>query len=340
MCLADNINVILEILICFPTLPCLKVCFENQNFKLQTQQYWVGHSFKIFRGKSEDSRTTNLITTFGYKNVAYFNKPSLQYDPSQFFASEKLYLASIGLNTQKFAEDKYLFNFDIIEDVPYGQVYEITGGFQDKNNNRRAYFSGRFAYGDYFSFGYLGTNIELGSFYNSGITEETTLRIETNYFTNLLSIGSWRIRQFIRPTFVIGNHSAQIIKDRVTISEGNGISGFDNPLINGTKKLFTSFQTQTYLPGNWHGFHFSPFFNMTFGLLGDETNRILNDKVYSIFSLGALINNDYLVFNSFQISFSFYPSIPFQGTDIFKTNTFKIIISCLLIAPKKKDISK
>ncbi len=305
------------------SLPDAIGVFENQNFKLQTQQYWLGHSFKIFGGKSEDSRTTNLVTTFGYKNVAYFKKPTLQYDLSQFFASEKLYLASIGINTQKFAEDKYLFNFGIIEDVPYGQVYEITGGFQDKNNNRRTYFSGRFAYGDYFSFGYLGTNIEWGSFINGGDSEQTTLRIEANYFTNLLSIGSWRIRQFIKPTLVIGNNREPIIKDRVTISEGNGISGFDNPLINGTKKLFISFQTQSYLPGNWHGFHFSPFFNMTLGLLGDETNIIFNDKLYSIFSFGALINNDYLVFNSFQISFSFYPSIPFQGTNIFKTNTFK-----------------
>ena len=305
------------------SLPDAIGVFENQNFKLQTQQYWAGHSFKIFGGKSEDSRTTNFVTTFGYKNVAYFKNPTLQYDPYQFFASEKLYLASIGLNTQKFAEDKYLFNFGIIEDVPYGQVYEITGGFQDKNNNRRAYFSGRFAYGDYFSFGYLGTNIEWGSFINGDHSEQTTLRIEANYFTNLLSIGSWRIRQFIKPTLVIGSNREPIIKDRVTISQGNGISGFDNPLINGTKKLFTSFQTQSYLPGNWHGFHFSPFFNMTLGLLGDETNIIFNDKLYSIFSFGALINNDYLVFNSFQISFSFYPSIPFQGTNIFKTNTFK-----------------
>lgn len=305
------------------SLPDTNGDFENQQFKLQTQQYWLGHSFKIFKGKSEDFRTTNLVTTIGYKNIAYFNKPALRYDPSAFFAPEKLYLATIGINTRKFAEDKYLFNFGIIEDIPYGQVYAITGGFQDKNNNRRSYFSGRFAYGSYFPFGYLGTNIEWGSFYKNGNTEQTTLRIEANYFTHLLSLGSWRIRQFIKPTIIIGNHRAPIIKDRVTISEGNGISGFDNPLINGTKKLFTSFQTQTYIPGNWHGFHFSPFFNMTLGLLGDETNRIFNDKVYSIFSLGALINNDYLVFNSFQISFSFYPSIPYLGNNIFKTNSFK-----------------
>lgn len=305
------------------SLPDATSVFENQIFKLQTQQYWAGHSFKIFGGKSEDFRTTNLVTTIGYKNVAYFDSPTLQYDPSQFFASEKLYLATIGINTQKFSEDKYLFNFGIIEDVPYGQVYAITGGFQDKNNNRRTYFGGRFSYGTYFPVGYAGINVELGSFFDSSHSQETTLRVEANYFTNLLSMGSWRVRQFIQPTLVIGNHRVPIIADRVTISEGNGISGFDNPLINGTKKLFTSFQTQTYLPGNWHGFHFSPFFNMTLGLLGDETNKIFNNKLYSIFSLGALINNDYLVFSSFQISFSFFPSIPFQGTNVFKTNTFK-----------------
>ncbi|MES2409992.1 MAG: hypothetical protein V4535_00970 [Bacteroidota bacterium] len=305
------------------SLPDAVGVFENQTFKTEKQQYWAGHSFKIFKGRSEDFRTTNLVTTFGFQNVNYISKPTQQYDPSHFYADEKLYLATIGLNTQKFSEDKYLFNFGIVEDVPYGQVYALTGGIQDKNNSQRTYFGGRFAYGNYFNFGYLGTNIEWGSFFNSGRSEQTTLRIETNYFTNLLSLGGWKIRQFIKPTLVLGNHRAPIIKDRVTISEENGISGFNNPLINGTKKLFTAFQTQTYLPGNWHGFHFSPFFNMTFGLLGDETNRFFNDKVYSVFSLGALINNDYLVFNSFQISFSFYPSIPFQGTNVFRANTFR-----------------
>ena len=305
------------------SLPDNAGVFKILNFKLQTQQYWIGHSFKIFKGRSVDFRTTNLVTTFGYKNVAYSEKPSLLYDPSQFLNSEKLYLATIGLNTRKFYEDKYLFNFGIIEDVPNGQVYAITAGFQDKNNLRRAYFSGRIAYGHYFSYGYLGTNIELGSFYEKGISQESTLRIEANYFTNLLEIGNWKIRQFIRPSVVIGNNRANIIKDRVTISDRNEISGFNNPLINGTKKIFMAFQTQSYSPGNWHGFHFSPFINITLGMLGTEADKLFNDKVYSVFSLGVLINNDYLVFNSFQISFSFYPSIPFQGTNVFKTNTLK-----------------
>ena len=305
------------------SLPNSTGAFANQIFKLQKQEYWFGHSFKIFKGKNIDYRTTNLVTTIGFKNVDYINTPTFEYDPSRYFAPEKLYLATIGLNTRKYAEDKYLFNFGIVEDVPYGQVYAITGGFQKKNNQKRSYFGGRFAYGDYFSFGYLGTNIEWGSFFLNGATQETTFRIETNYFTNLLSIGSWKIRQFINPTLVLGTHRAPIIKDRVIISDQNGISGFDNPLIFGTKKLSVGFQTQTYAPGNWHGFHFSPFYNMTLAFLGNEYNRVFAGRLYSKFSLGVLINNDYLVFNSFQISFSYYPSIPYQGTNVFNTNSYK-----------------
>lgn len=299
------------------------VDFENHRFKLETQEYWLGHSFKIFKGKDEDYRTTNLVTTVGYKNVDYIEMPTLVYDPTRFFASEKLYLATIGLNTRKFAEDKYLFNFGIIEDIPYGQVFSITGGFQDKNDNRRSYFGGRFAYGDYFSFGYLSLNAEWGSFFNNGCTEETTFKIEGNYFTNLQYLGDWKIRQFVKPKLVIGNHRAPIIKDRVLLSDDNGIIGFNNPLINGTRKISMALQTQTYAPGNWHGFHFSPFYNMTFGFLGNETDRTFDGKLYSKFSLGVLINNDYLVFNSFQISFSYYPSIPFEGDNVYKTNSFK-----------------
>uniref|UniRef100_UPI00404B39C8 hypothetical protein n=1 Tax=Flavobacterium sp. TaxID=239 RepID=UPI00404B39C8 len=45
--------------------------------------------------------------------------------------------------------------------------------------------------------------------------------------------------------------------------------------------------------------------------------------MYSKFSIGALINNDFLVFNSFQISFSYYPTIPFEGDNINKINSFE-----------------
>jgi hypothetical protein len=166
-------------------------------------------------------------------------------------------------------------------------------------------------------------NTELGSFYSNGNSEESTFRFELVYFSKLANLGSWKVRQFFKPIVVLGNNRVPIINDRIMITDENGISGLNNPMINGTKKITTSFQTQTYVPGNWHGFHFSPYYNMTFGLLGDETNTLFTSKLYSKFSLGVLINNDYLVFDNFQISISYYPSIPFEGSNIFRSNSLK-----------------
>jgi len=305
------------------SLPNLSNEFETIRFKNETRDFWFGHAFKLFGGKNEDYRTTNLVTTIGYKKINYIKTPTLEIDPNRFFANEELYLASIGVNTRKFAEDKYLFNFGIIEDIPFGQVYSITGGFQNKNNQKRAYFGGRFAYGNYFDFGYLGINSEWGSFFEGRDTRETTFKIEANYFTNLIYFGDWKIRQFIKSSIVIGNNRVPILKDRVMLGDDDGIQGFNNPLISGIRKATITLQTQTYVPGSWHGFRFSPFYNMTLGMLGNETDKFLNKSLLSKFSIGVLINNDYLVFNSFQISFSFYPKIPYQGTNIFNTNSYK-----------------
>lgn len=305
------------------SLPTILPEFETIIFENETKSFWLGNASKLFKGKSIDFRSTNFVTTIGYKKVNYIRNASIMIDPSQFLSGEELYLISFGITTRKFIQDKYLFNFDIIEDVPFGKVYSITAGFQNKNNTRRNYYGGRFSYGHYYPFGYLSTNIELGSFFNDTKTQETTLKIEANYFTSLLSLGNWRIRQFIKPSLVVGINRENSIKDRISLNSLNGFDGFTNPLFNGTKKLSVVFQTQTYAPGNWKGFHFSPFINTSFGLLGDSHDSFLNNKLYSKFTLGVLINNDYLVFNRFQVSFSYYPSIPFEDSNVFKTNTLK-----------------
>lgn len=306
------------------SLPNLANQFALKSFRIQTKDFWAGHSFKIFSGKTEEVRTIKLVTTFRYADVKYMDKVEFEYDPEQFLSSEKLYLSSIGISSQKFQQDKYLFNFGIIEDVPYGYLFSVTGGYQNKNYKNRAYFGGRFAFGNYFRFGYLGTNFEYGGFINNGKTEESAFRIEAYYFTNMLRFGNWKLRQFIKPSVVVGSNRNYNIKDRLNLDDANGIPGFSsNEKLFGTKKLLVSFQTQSYAPGNFHGFHFSPFFNFTIGSLGDETNKTFDTKFYSSFGVGVLINNDYLVFSSFQLSFSFYPTMPENGSNIIKTNSFK-----------------
>lgn len=295
----------------------------KQNFKTKSYELWSAHAFPIFGNSTEVTRGTNLVFATGFTNSTYLERPELNFDPVRFYSSSKMLLGTIGISSQRFYQEKYLFRFGVVEDVPYGKVFSLTGGFQNKNDNTRAYFGGRFSYGDYFDFGYLQGNFECGSFFNGAITEQTTLKIEANYFTNLFPIGSWKFRQFIKPVLVIGANRLNTPKDRLNLIDVNGIPGFNSSPLVGTKKLLTTFQTQSYNQKSWYGFNFSPFMNFTVGFLDDGDYKFFSNKMYSQIGIGVLVNNNYLVFSSFQLSFSYYPSLPIDGSNIIKTNAFQ-----------------
>lgn len=291
-------------------------------FKFENQNYWGGYSFPLFKGRGEEDRITNLVTTLRYSTTNYTISPESELDTYGFFTDSKLYLASIGITRRKYIEDSFLFNYGIPEYMQIGQTISFTGGFEDKNSSKRTYFGGRYALGDYFTFGYLGLSAELGSFFNKKKTEQTTLQVGLNYFTNLFEIGNWKIRQFIQPQVTIGNNRIPSKYDKITINDEGGIQGFTGDLY-GTKKLLVAFQTQSYAPGMFLGFRLSPFFNATLGMLSDDKDHLFKRPLYSKFGIGVLISNDYLVFNSFQLSFAFYPEIPGVGDNLFKTNSFQ-----------------
>lgn len=305
------------------SLPDYRNVFAMQNIKSDTQDYWVGRAFKIFQGRSEEDRTTNLVTTARYLNTTYSEAPTIAYDSVGFYTDEKFYLASIGVTSRKFVQDKFLFNYDIVEDIPIGKVYSLTGGYQDKNNRQRLYLGGRYAFGNYYKWGYFSLDTEIGTFFTNNDTEQTTLRIESLFFTNIKKWGGWRFRHFVKPVLIWGDNRIPFIRDQLNLTGEAGISGFDNTSIAGTKKFLLTLQTQSYSPWDVVGFRISPFANFTMGVIADDNTQLYESDVYTKIGIGVLLTNDYLVFNGFQLSFAFYPNIPGIGDNIFKSNTFK-----------------
>ena len=292
---------------------------QTEIYKYNTQDFYAAHAYQIFKGSSEKSRTTNLITSLRFLDVDYKQAPVS--DTLRYFSDEKFYMAGIGISSTQFVQDKFLFNYAVVEDVPTGIAYGVTGGFQEKNDRTRFYFGARFSYGKYFRIGYLGTDIEYGSFYYHGNQEQSAIVYKFIYFTNLYETTKWKFRQFIKPELIIGNQRQQTDADRLTINEERGIQGFNAPVF-GTKKLLISLQTQAYSPWLFWGFRMNPYFSTTLGMLGDAKNGLRSSKLYSQFGAGIIISNDYLVFSSFQLSFSYYPSIPLNGNNIIKTNAY------------------
>ena len=289
--------------------------------KYEYVDYWYGHAFKINGENTFDQKTTNLILAYSYNRKAYLLQPSSVFDPTNFFATEKNSIGYIGISKQRFYQDKFIFNYEITEDIPYGENMALILGYQNKADRSRWYSGISISKGKKYTFGYLSTFMEWGSFYTKSVTEQTAFKVGFNYFSPLLYIGNWKLRQFIKPTYIWGNNRDTSFKDQLTLNNYYGIEGFNNQLT-GTQKWLVSLQTQTYIPGSWNGFRFSPYLNVSMGSLANK-NALLDSKVYSKFSIGVQINNDYLVFNSFQISLSYYPSIPFEGDNLLKTNSFE-----------------
>lgn len=296
--------------------------FIPHDLKFDTQDFWAGRAFTIIKSDTITEQTTNLIATLGFTNKNYKITPPKELDSIGFFSSEKLILAGIGINTRQFIEDRYIFRNGQTEDVPIGRIYGITGGYQYKNKIWRSYIGAQISFGNYHKWGFLSTNFEIGSFFNQSKTEQSTIHFQANYFTNLFEIGRWKIRQFIKPQVIIGFNRQNSQSDLLTINESYGLRGFNSPLY-GTQKVLLTFQTQSYAPKEIWGFRFNPYLNYSLAVIGNRNNPTNTNKTYSKIGIGLLINNDYLVFSSFQLSLSYYPTIPFMGDNIFKTNAFE-----------------
>ncbi|RNL80746.1 hypothetical protein ED312_18950 [Sinomicrobium pectinilyticum] len=303
------------------SLPDAQGVYAMQNMKSEALDVWGGYSFRVSKGNTEADRTTGLITTLRYFNRNYKEVPSVLYDSVGFFSDEKLFLASVGISSRKFEQDKFLFNYDIVEDVPIGRTYGITFGARNKNDSNQFYLGGKYAFGNYYKWGYFSVNAEIGSFYYHNRRLQSALRLDGLYFSNIKPLGNWYLRHFVQPVLVLGDRRMAIIADRVDINGENGISGFDSEILFGTKKFTLTYQLQAYAPWNVAGFRLNPFFNVSMGFIGDEKSSLFDNNIYSKIGIGLLINNDYLVFNNFRFSLAYYPSIPGQGYNVFKTNS-------------------
>ena len=297
--------------------------YENTILKFDTQDFWLGMAMPLSKHFNGD-RNTNLVLKARYFNRNYSETASFALDSVGFYQNENFLLGSIGINSRRFYKDQFVFNYNIVEDIPIGKTLNFVYGYQQKNQTGRLYLGAVLGYGNYFSWGYMNAQFEYGTFLRNRNPEQGAYIFQINYFTNLVNIGSdWSFRFFGNPSVFFGKNRLPYFADQLTLNESvDGIAGFNNTILYGTRKMLVRFQIQSYSPWNFAGFRLNPFLGYNVGILGNETTKFKNNKAYSKISVGVLINNDYLIFGNFQLSFSYYTSIPEVGDNVFGTNSF------------------
>jgi len=292
------------------------------NVRFNQFDMWAGKSWRLFKGNSDVSRITNVVLTARYLNNDFISNPLPGTDPLGIITDERFYLAGLGISQRIYIKDKYIFKFGLPEDVPTGQVLSLTIGRQNKGVVNRLYIGGRIGWGNYIGKGgYLAANLEYGTFRNGSRLEEGVFSADITYFTNILEIGRWKIRQFIKPRLMIGLR--RLPTETLTINKDRGIQGFSSDVLYGTKRFVISTQTQLYAPYCLWGFRFAPILYFTGALIAADNVSIFRSRLYSAIGIGILIKNEMLVLNTFQIAIAFYPVIPGYGNNLLKLNSIK-----------------
>ncbi|MGZ4118400.1 MAG: hypothetical protein ACXVPY_13000, partial [Bacteroidia bacterium] len=289
--------------------------------KSNTQDYWLGRSWKILKGHSEMQNATHLIASARYLRVHYLERADERFDSLHTHPQQQFYLASIGISQRQYKQDNYIFRYGYTEDVPVGQAYSLVGGYQTKDNISRWYMGSRIYTANYYKWGYFNLYMEYGTFLNHSQFEEGSFVSGINYFSELFRIGRWKLRQFIKPQYTFGHD--RLISDNLSLNSDAGIKGFNSVGLKGTEKMVFTFQLQSYAPWKFIGFQFGPYIICSFGMLGTEKSGFHRSPLYSSFGFGLLIKNEYLVLNTFQISLAYYPFIPGYKNNVLKFDPIK-----------------
>nr|WP_262908415.1 hypothetical protein [Chryseobacterium sp. R2A-55] len=288
--------------------------------KVFRQNLWSGYQFPIY--DADNGRISKNIAVLGrFQNFQYKDRP--QIDSVNFFKNSTSFLGSVVYTDRKFSVQKNVFRYNLQEDISYGKSLGITSGFLVRNGNTKPYLGVSASLGEIKSWGYYNIKLQFGHFFGNRVSGENQFRFDGTYFSNLHHWRFAQIRHFFSPTVAIGNDEDQnSYTNRMNLSSPSEFRPFDPDYI-GTKKIVLRYQFQMFINKSWKNFHFSPYFSTAVGWLSTSNDSFFKSATHTRFGVGLLLDNPYLVFNRIQLSFMYYPKVPFGNNSLSEFNHFQ-----------------
>lgn len=285
--------------------------------KTTIQDYWAAVSFPIYKNHTLAARTSAIIFSLRVLRAKYPDAIPVS-ESIRIFENENFYFAGIGITSRRFIQDRYVFNYGKVEDIPIGRSFGITTGMHVQKT--KLFYLGLIAaFGNNYPFGYFSTHLAYGTFFSSKGFSQQVITGKANYYTRLFSVNYWKIRQFIQPTVIIGLD--RLPTDNLSLEDV--IEGFEEIRRPASKMIALTLQTQSYAPFEIFGFRLGPYFFSTLGMLSHHRPEISGNRLYSAMGLGVLIKNNHLLVNTFQLSLTYYPFLPESGYHVFNLNAYK-----------------
>lgn len=286
------------------TTVALKALTAEEPLKYNLQDYWIARSILV-----DKESVSRIILGARYKNNNIFDRPEILPDSYYNLQRYRIFLGSVAYSVQKYYKTNLIYSYGRTEDIPYGGLIKITAGKENNEFKQRNYLGLEASLGESSKkLGYFYISAGVAAFLNKVQTEQGIVSLNMKYFSNLVVLGKYKIRNFLYADYTRGFD--RYIDDRLHFITENGFSGFRNDSVWGTQRVTLSLESVVFSPVNIYGFKFAFFGFTDFSSLAGSNQIMANGINLAGIGLGIRIRNDNLVFNTFQFRLGFFPNPP------------------------------
>lgn len=278
----------------------------------EIQDLWLSKAFIIRKERKNMVDRTRLILSARATNYHYFNRPEVTKLSLFQYHNHHIIFGSLALTKPKYYKTNMVYNFGRTEDIPQGHYIDLQYGKDYSEFYIRDYYGINMAKGNKIEkLGYINAYAGFGGYTYQKELQQAVLKSNIDFFSNLFTFQNYYLRQFLKIRYTNGIN--RFIYETVNLNDKSGIRGLKSNEMKGKNKLAFNIESVVFSPLYFYGFRFVFFAYSDFGFISFNNSLLKSEKLYSGFGLGVRLRNEFLVFETFQLRFSFYPKIPLDA---------------------------
>lgn len=282
--------------------------FANNEYNLMG--LWVGRTIRFAPMKNDIDHRRSLVISGRFRRVLFTTHPDITDSTWYRYHDMSYYLGNIAFIQHRYYRTNLLYNYGRTENIPYGFLANLTSGMVDDHFRPRWYVSTTLAAGNRIErLGYGAGKLSFSGCPGGGTIELGILKLQTLYFTDILNLGDFRFRQFLKTEYTTGIHRFNDDSIDFTLEETIRGVGY-NHKVTGTQRLSLSFDTVAFTPWKAYGFTFTLFSFADVDIIGSSHKMIFTQNYYSGLGLGIRIHSESIGIETVQVRFAWYPNLP------------------------------
>jgi len=285
--------------------------------KKNLQKIWVGRAFAVDDHGQEEFTRDRFIYSASIERWDFTEGPRTGSDFLRAYQSRMRYLMSLTFNKRNYYQASMIYGFGRTEDVPTGYLMQLTGGYERRKDEGRAYLGANVAMGDFLEgIGYMNADLKAGTFLGTNDQpEDSVLDLKISYFSNFKWVGRSQFRNFIELRYTQGSQRRE--DDYLQLIDKRGVRGLDLFEIIGDKRLTLKFENVLFTPMYIYGFQVAVMTFADFAWIGRQDSELnFSTGSYQGYGFGFRFRNENLIFPTIQLRFGFYPRVP-EGVNPF-----------------------